>query len=76
VIYGNRCFGKAAATLWNNLPVTIRKCKTLDTFKKKIKLIFLFKLFLAEYIMYFGWKELFIVKRLRVTFLQVIQGVI
>ena len=37
VAYGNRCFRKAAATLWNNLPVTIRKCKTLDTFKKKIK---------------------------------------
>ena len=37
VTYGNRCFRKAAATLWNNLPVTIRKCKTLDTFKKKIK---------------------------------------
>jgi len=28
---------EAAATLWNNLPVTIRKCKNLDTFKKKIK---------------------------------------
>ena len=37
VTYGNRCFRKVAATLWNNLPVTIRKCKTLDTFKKKIK---------------------------------------
>ena len=37
VSYGNRCFRKGAATLWNNLPVTIRKCKTLDTFKKKIK---------------------------------------
>ena len=37
VTYGNRCFRKAAATLWNNLPVTIRKCNTLDTFKKKIK---------------------------------------
>jgi len=30
VTYGNRCFRKAAATLWNNFPVTIRKCKTLD----------------------------------------------
>ena len=35
--YSNRCFRKAAATLWNNLLVNIRKCKTLDTFKKKIK---------------------------------------
>jgi len=38
VTYGNRCFRKAAAaTLWNNLPVTIRKCKNLDTLKKKIE---------------------------------------
>ena len=37
VAYGNICFRKAAATLWNNLLVTIRKCKTLDIFKKKIK---------------------------------------
>jgi len=34
VTYSNKCSRKAAATLWNNLPVTIRKCKTLD---KKIK---------------------------------------
>ena len=40
VTYGNRCFGKAAATLWNNLPLTIRKCNTLSTFKKvKIYLV-------------------------------------
>jgi len=38
VTYSNICFRKAAATLWNNLPVTIRKCKTLDTLKKKIKI--------------------------------------
>jgi len=37
VPHGNICFRKAAATLWNNLPVIIRKCKTLGTFKKKIK---------------------------------------
>jgi len=37
VTYDNRCFRKAAATLWNNLPVTIRKCKIHDTSKKKIK---------------------------------------
>ena len=39
VTYDNRCFRKAAASIWNNLPVTIRKCKTIDTFKKKIKTI-------------------------------------
>ena len=32
--YCKRCFGKAAATLWNNLPLTIRKSKTFSTFKK------------------------------------------
>ena len=37
VTYGSGCFRKAAPNLWNNLPVTIRKCKILDTFKKKIK---------------------------------------
>jgi len=37
VTYGNICFRKTAATSWNNLPVTIRKCKTLDTFKKEDK---------------------------------------
>ena len=42
VTYGNRCFRKAAATLWNNLPVTIKKCKSLDTFKTKIKTCFRF----------------------------------
>ena len=26
--YSKRCFRKAAATQWNNLPVKIRKCKT------------------------------------------------
>ena len=31
------CFGEAAATLWKNLPVNIRKYKTLDAFKKKVK---------------------------------------
>ena len=34
VTYGNRCFGKAAVTLWNNLPLTIRKCNTLSGFNQ------------------------------------------
>jgi len=59
VTYGNRCFRKTAATLWNNLPVTIRKCRILDTFKKKIKRIFLFQLFLTEYIMYLAGKNMY-----------------
>ena len=32
VIYGNRCFDKAATTLWNNLLLAIRKGKTLANF--------------------------------------------
>jgi len=52
VTYGNRCFRKDAVTLWNN--VNIRKCKTLDTFKKKIKTN---QLFLHEYIMYLARKN-------------------
>jgi len=56
VTYGNRCFRKAAATLWNNVPVTSRKCKTFDTFKKKI-FFCLFQLFVDEYIMYLAGKN-------------------
>ena len=29
VTYGNRCFGKAAAILWNNFPLTIRGVKPI-----------------------------------------------
>ena len=35
---GNICFRKAAETLWNNLPLSIRKCTTLATFKMKVDL--------------------------------------
>ena len=35
--YGNRFFRKAAATVWNKLAKNIRKCPTLNTFKKKVK---------------------------------------
>ena len=37
---GNRYFGNAAATLWNNLPANNKKRKPLDAFKKmKINLL-------------------------------------
>ena len=32
----NRCFGNAAATLWNNHPADNKKCKTLDALKNLI----------------------------------------
>ena len=44
---GNRYFEKAAATLWNNFPVNIRKCKTLDGFTKKVKINTFISAFLA-----------------------------
>ena len=35
--YGKRCFGNAAAILWNGLPTAIRKADTLAIFKKRVK---------------------------------------
>ena len=40
VKYGNRCFGKAAATVWNNVSVDIRKCRAQDAFKKNVKFLY------------------------------------
>ena len=42
--FGNRCFTFAAASLWNQLPDTIRSCKNVDTFKKHLK-TYLFRLY-------------------------------
>ena len=35
--YGDRCFAYAAPYLWNQLPLDIRKSKTVATFKVKLK---------------------------------------
>lgn len=35
--YGNRCFSSASAALWNDLPLSARKCQTLTSFKKVLK---------------------------------------
>ena len=35
--YGDRAFYSAAPVLWNALPVRIRSCDTLDSFKKTLK---------------------------------------
>ena len=40
--YGERCFQYAAPKEWNELPLTIRKSKSLEVFKSKIK-TYLFK---------------------------------
>ena len=40
VMYGNRCSG-AAANLWNNLSVNIRKFKTLVAFKQMMTNLFI-----------------------------------
>jgi hypothetical protein len=44
VTYGDRQFRCAASRLWNNLPVTIREARTLNTFKTHLK-THLFKLY-------------------------------
>ena len=40
MIHGERCFGMAAAILWNNNPFNTRQCEALDNFKKKVKTYF------------------------------------
>jgi len=39
VKYGDRCYCKAAPTLWNSLPLNVRSCVTVDTFKSKLKTV-------------------------------------
>ena len=41
--YGDRAFSIAGPKLWNNLPLEIRKCASVATFKQSLK-TFLFKL--------------------------------
>ena len=41
--YGDRAFSVAAPTLWNELPLTIRRAQTIGAFKKSLK-TFLFSL--------------------------------
>ena len=40
--YGDRWFDTAAATLWNNLPNSLRNIQSVDSFKKDLKTL-LFK---------------------------------
>ena len=35
--YGSRAFSVCAPRLWNSLPLEIRRCDSIDTFKKKLK---------------------------------------
>ena len=35
--YGDRAFSVAAPTLWNELPLTIRRVQTIDAFKQALK---------------------------------------
>ena len=34
--YGDEAFAKAAPELWNNLPIGIRSCNSVDSFRKKL----------------------------------------
>jgi hypothetical protein len=40
--YGSKAFSVAAPTIWNSLPDDIRKSRSIDAFKSKLK-TFLFK---------------------------------
>ena len=40
--FGDRAFVSAAPSLWNSLPVSVRKIETLTSFKTELK-TFLFK---------------------------------
>jgi len=42
-VVATRSFKHSSATIWNSLPVDIRDCNTIDTFKRKLK-TYLFKL--------------------------------
>jgi hypothetical protein len=35
--YGERRFDKAAPTLWNSLPLSLRNVNSLDVFKRELK---------------------------------------
>ena len=35
--YGERTFAYAAAKAWNNLPMSVKECSTIDSFKNKLK---------------------------------------
>ena len=35
--YGSRAFSVCAPGLWNSLPLEIRMCDSIDTFKRKLK---------------------------------------
>ena len=35
--YGDRAFQNCAPRLWNSLPINIRRCNTVETFKKQLK---------------------------------------
>ena len=35
--YGERTFAYAAAKAWNNLPMSVKECSTIDSFKNKVK---------------------------------------
>ena len=35
--YGDRAFEVAASQMWNTLPVDVKPCSSIDTFKKRLK---------------------------------------
>ncbi len=59
VTYGDRAFSAAAANLWNSIPVAIRLCNTVTTFKICIK-IYLFNQWFNQTQNILCWQVLFI----------------
>ena len=43
--YGDRSFTVAAPTIWNSLPLELRACVSVSTFKSKLRLGYSAKLF-------------------------------
>ena len=35
--YGDKAFAKTAPELWNNLPINLRSCKSVNSFTKRLK---------------------------------------
>ena len=50
--YGSRAFSVCEPRLWNSLPLEIRKCDSIDTFKVNLRLIFLRVHILVSFYLY------------------------
>ena len=56
--YGGKCFAFAAATLWNNLPESVRLCDTLIQFKRSLKNLYFQT---SIWLIYYVYLDMFII---------------